>query len=117
MNTPLGFIGAIFEPCESKGQALLTAACMLIVAAGAIAIGYAMFQFGEGARLTLLEAHQDGTDYGRRNESGLYQYMIIGYCVATITGLFALLMIVSAIIAPVRTLFPKELRKREEVLR
>lgn len=117
MNTPMGFIGAIFEPCESKGQALLTSLCMLIVAGGAIAIGYAMFQYGEGFRGTLLEKYEGGTDYGHRNESGMYQYMIFGYATAAILGLFALLMIVSAIIAPLRTLFPKKLRKREEVLR
>lgn len=117
MNTPMGFIGAMFEPCESKGQALLTSFCMLIVAGGAIAIGYAMFQYGEGFRVTLLEKHQGGTDYGHRQESGMYQYMLFGYASAALLALFALLMIVCAIIAPIRTLFPKDLKKRERVLR
>jgi hypothetical protein len=114
VNTPLGFIGAMFEPCETKGQALLTSFCMLILAAGALAIAYPMYQFGELTRRTLLETD---AEVGATSTGPITNEVLIGYGAAGILGLFALLMIVCAIIAPIRTLFPKERSAREEVLR
>ena len=117
MNTPRGFIGAMLEPCESKGQALLTAFFMLVIAGGALAIGYALYLYGDGMRITLLEEQAGEYSIGRKNRSGIYEYMFFGYLGAAIVWLFGALMVVCALIAPVRTLFPRELKKREEVLR
>lgn len=117
MNTPMGFIGAMFEPCETKSQAFMTAFFMLIVAAGAVAVGYACYLYGEGMRLTLLEEQAGEFDIGDRNRGGVYQYMFVGYAAASVVGLFALLMVACAVIAPIRTCFPNARIKREDVLR
>lgn len=117
MNTPLGFIGAMFEPCESKGQALLTAFFMLVLAGGALAIGYALFQYGEGMRITLLEEQAGEYSIGRKNRGGIYQYLFFGYAGAAVVWLFGLLMLACAMIAPIRTFFPHSRKRREEVLR
>ncbi len=118
MNTPMGFIGAMFEPCESKSQAIMTAFFMLVVAAGALAVAWVLYKFGEGARITMSELDISDNSYRtRRAESGVYQYMIMGYAGAAIAALVALVFILTAIIAPVRSLFPKERKQRDQVLR
>ena len=43
--------------------------------------------------------------------------MIMGYAGAAIAALVALVFILTAIIAPVRSLFPKERKQRDQVLR
>ena len=110
MNTPMGFIGAMFEPCESKAQAVLTAFFMLLVAAGALVVAWVLYKFGDSVRLTGVEYEAAQTGYpGRQTEPGLLQYMIMGYAGAAILALVALVFVLTAIIAPIRSFFPKEL--------
>ena len=103
---PLGLIRAMLEPCESKGQALLTGVCMLIVAGGAFAGAFALFMFAEATRLTIAEAASRGTSYGPR--MGLHETMFLGYSGALLAGLLTLLLLISAIVIPVRSLFPAD---------
>lgn len=118
MNTPMGFIGAMFEPCESKSQALLTAFFMLVVAAGALAVAWVLYKFGEGARITMAEFDTSGNGYRRNSAEGdLAMYMLAGYAGAGIAALVSLVFVLTAIIAPIRSFFPKEFGKREDVLR
>lgn len=116
VNTPLGFIGAMFEPCESKGQALVTAGCMTVLAAGGLAVAWALFHLGEGFRETIAEFDL-GTRRGRSAEGDMAMYMLGAYAGCGIAALFALLMLTCAVIAPVRTLFPKGRTRKERVLR
>jgi multisubunit Na+/H+ antiporter MnhB subunit len=104
----------MFEPCETKGQALLTSVCMLILAAGALAVGFAMYKFGELTRSTMLETNSESETTGA---GPITNEVLIGYGVAGVMGLLALLLITCAIIAPIRVLFPRDPDKREEVLR
>lgn len=45
----LGLIRAMLEPCETRGQALLSAACFTIIGLGVFAGSYACFQFAQAA--------------------------------------------------------------------
>ncbi len=114
MNTPMGFIGAMFEPCDSKPQALLASVCMLVAAAILSALAYGMYQFGHLSRVTSVTMSQTGERY---TDGSMFEQILFGYGVAAIAAMLALLLVVCAIIAPIRTFFPKEFSKREDDLR
>jgi hypothetical protein len=113
-----GFIGAMLEPCETKGQAVLTSVCLLVLATGLFAISYPLYHLGNNARADMIEYREsrDDSTYvrSRQQNDGFNQIMIYGYGGVLIFGGLGTLSVIGAIVIPVRSLFPNEFSKREE---
>jgi Mn2+/Fe2+ NRAMP family transporter len=82
-------IKALLEPCESRGQAVLTMVGMLVVAILLFGIAFLCAGYAESARMTLseFEVQQHKPSWLSKPHSGLYATMVIWYSIA---GVFAI---------------------------
>ena len=109
----------MLEPCESKGQAVLTSVCLLVIAAGLFAGAYPLYHLGANARTDYIdyrESRDSSTGYtrSRREDEGFFQIMLYGYGGMAIVGGLGALSLIGAIVVPVRSLFPNEIGERKD---
>lgn len=102
--SPLGLIRAMLEPCESRGQAVLSAACFTIIGLAISAGAFACFQFAQAARETIPQ--MDFDDAYSRSRSGLDVTMYRFYTFSAVLALGALFMFVCGVVVLIRSLFP-----------
>lgn len=100
----LGLIRAMLEPCETRGQALLSAACFTIIGLGVFAGSYACFQFAQAAQDTIPQMDfDDGYD---QNRAGLRMTMYRFYTFSAVLGVGSLFLLVCGAVVLIRSLFP-----------
>ncbi len=102
---PGSLISAMLEPCESRGQALLTVACFVFIAMAVFAGAYACFAYAQAARETIPQMNFDSA-YDR-SRSGLDETMYMFFALSAPLGLLSALLCVSGIVVGFRSLLSK----------
>ena len=94
----------MLEPCESRGQALLTTLCFVLLGLGILAGAYACFLFAESARVTIPQMNFQDT-YARRR-SGLVETMVLSYAASAAIALGGLFFCTCGAVVGIRSFFP-----------
>lgn len=105
---PLSLIQAMLEPCESRGQAILTTVCFVGIALGLGASAYACFLYAQAAHATLAEfpVGRHGITGRDRARSGIYNAMALGYGGGGVLGLLSTTSMFCGIVVLIRSAFP-----------
>lgn len=108
-----GFIAALLQPCESLAQAMLTALCLLLLAAGIGAGAYACIAFAESARATLPEFPVHPSLAHNRARTDLYITMGVWYTIGGLVGIASVFVAACAVIVGLRALLPSKRTQAE----
>ncbi len=93
----------MLEPCETRGQAVLSAVCFTIIGLGIFAGSFACFRFAKAAQETITQmGFEDRYDQSR---SGLDMTMYRFYTFSGVLAAGSLFMLVCGGVVLIRSLF------------